>query len=142
MPELLGQEETARRYQCAEMKAAVDLANQYKDKIVEWLNKNTKYRYWEYRYTATCSSLYHDWGACLHFQYVKRIGGGYCNEFHLLEVYVHMYEDSVTLAWQTPGYQPTTVQHMPYDGFTYETLNDLDKLFKYVPWNKQQRKEY
>jgi len=141
MPELLGQEETARRYQCAEMKAAVDLANQYKDKIVEWLNKNTKYRYWEHTYTGTCSSLYHDWGAVLHFQYVTQTGGGYANQFDLLHVYVHMYESKVTYSYQTPGYQPRT-QHVTHYDYTYETLNDLDKLFKYVPWNKQQRKEY
>jgi hypothetical protein len=120
------------------MKAAVVLANQYIEPILDWLEKNTRLRGWEHTYTGTCSSLYHGWGACMHFQHTKRHGMGYSYEFNLLHIYVHMDEDKVTYSYQTPGYQPRT-QHETHHNFTYETLNELDRLFRDVPWNTQKR---
>jgi hypothetical protein len=129
MPEKLTDEEYQDKFRCPAMLSAVDLASSKAERILTYLNKHSRLT-WELSRIGTSSSLYHGWGAVMHFQACE---GTNCSnrQWWMIEVYVNMDEDKVTICDKTPGYASRS-RHITHLNWTREILNDPEKLLSVV----------
>jgi hypothetical protein len=126
-PEKLTQEEYHAKFTCPAMKAAVALATEKAPAFLEYLNDHSRLT-WELSRIGTSSSLYHGWGAVMHFQACE--GASIHNrQWWKVEVYVNMEEDKVTMADKTPGYSSRT-RHVTHLGLTYDILDNPAKVLE------------